>query len=51
MDSWTKFRTLIEDPVALRGLDHLIECASRVLDRYMGMPVRKSDPKPLARIA
>jgi len=51
MNSWSKFKTLIEDPVALRGIDRMIERARRVLDRYVRMPVRKADPKPLARIA
>lgn len=51
MNSWSKLKTLIEDPVALRGIDRMMERARRVLDRYMRMPVRKVDPKPLARIA
>jgi hypothetical protein len=51
MNSCTKFRALIEDPVALRGIDRMIERVGRVLDRYMRTPVRKPDPKPLARIA
>ena len=51
MNSWTKFRALLEDPDALRGLDHLMECARRVLDRNLRMPMRQPDPKPLGRTA
>lgn len=51
MESRTNIRALIEDPDALRGLDRLIECARRVLDRNMRMPVRNAEQKPLARTA
>ena len=53
MKDWPKPSVLIAEPDALRGLDHLIERSRRVLDRYirMPLPVRKPDPKPLARTA
>ena len=41
---------LISEPDALRGLDHLIELARRILNRNMRMPVRKPE-EPLARTA
>jgi len=51
MNRWKNLAAIIAEPDALRGLDHLIERARRVLDRNMRMPVRKPDPKPLARTA
>ncbi len=46
-----KLIVLIKEPEALRGLDRLIECARRVLDREMREPVHEPAPKPLARTA
>lgn len=51
MKSWTKLTALVQEPVALRGLDRLIDYARRVLDRYEPLPVRKAEQKTLARIA
>jgi len=55
MKSKTTLTALIKEPDAFRGLDHLIESARRVLDRYMRTPVRmperNSEQKPLARTA
>ena len=51
MNDWTQIRRILENPVALRGIDHLIDRVRRVMDRHKRMPVRQPDPKPLARIA
>jgi hypothetical protein len=55
MKVWINLGAVIKEPDALRGLDHLVDRARRVLDRYMRipvpMPVRNPDPKPLARTA
>lgn len=55
MDGRTNITALIGAPDALRGLDHLIEHARRVLDRYryvpLRLPVRKPEEKTLGRTA
>jgi hypothetical protein len=51
MNRWTNLTAVIRQPDALRGLDHLIERARRVLDRYKRIPVLKPDPRTLARTA
>ena len=55
MKGWTNFSAVVKEPDALRGLDHLMERARRVVERYMRIPVplpaRKPNPKPLGRTA
>jgi hypothetical protein len=51
MESRTNLVVLIKEPEALRGLDRLIECARRVLERDMPLPEREPAQKPLARTA
>jgi len=51
MNDWTHISAVLREPDALKGLDQLMECASRVLDRYGRLPVRKPEPQPLARAA
>lgn len=55
MNGWPNLSAVVGNPDALRGLDHLVERARRVLERYMRVPVplsaRKPDPKPLGRTA
>jgi hypothetical protein len=51
MSSSPKLTALVRQPDALRGLDHLIEQARRVLDRYMRIPAPKPEQKVLPRVA
>lgn len=55
MNSLRNLTRLLQEPDALRGLDHLIERARCVLERYMDlplqMPVRIRDHQQLARTA
>jgi len=51
MKSWTNLTALIQEPDALRGIDHLIEYSRRVLDRYMRTPVREPEQNTLSRVA
>jgi len=51
MSSPPHITALIQQPDAFRGLDHLIDCARRVLDRYTRLPERRTDQRPLSRVA
>jgi len=51
MSNSPKLTALVRQPDALRGIDHLIEHARRVLDRYMRMPAPKTEQKALPRVA
>jgi hypothetical protein len=51
MSSSPQITGLIRQPDALRGLDHLIEYARRVLDRYMCVPAPKTEQTALPRVA
>jgi len=51
MSSSPQITGLLRQPDALLGIDHLIDYARRVLDRYMRMPAPKPEQKPLARVA
>ena len=51
MNSSPQITGLIRQPDALLGIDHLIECARRVLDRYMRVPAPKAEQDALARVA